>query len=346
MRLTKVITALVFGANLVAGGLIGRTTSGSDVEPASVIPTGPYGTIPVPDALSRRADGPDKTCGCIKKCSKRDYHVDPKNCARCLKCPRGKIADSKSGYKKCVSDRGQDDEEKRKRHDDKRKKWPQMKKLLTDKFNKGEPDRKKRQDERKQKRLGLCTVVAPLGMGWNFLKEVSDEFFDEGFLQGDDLLKLWPDDLKIKEWELDEWNDEDEEKFYKSDSFLGPWFKEIDKTAPSNIDIPDISKRVLEPDSAHNTLEARPVHKRFVQVLMGIIKGIVRAITGKIPKGKGGNYGKGDGAKAFDAFPEMKFGKGGKSAKKTSGEQSAKVKEMFDKGPMRACLERKGPTKS
>ena len=86
--------------------------------------------------------------------------------------------------------------------------------MLVDRFKDRGPDRKKRQDNRKLKRLALCAVVAPLGVDWHYLEEVADEFFDEDYLSSNDMLKHWPEDLTIEEWELDSWNDEDEEKFY------------------------------------------------------------------------------------------------------------------------------------
>lgn len=338
MRLARTAIALLVGANLVAAGVLGPLygTSNRLQSRASFIPASPSsGAI----GILPRA-GP--TCSCINKCARKDWHVDSKNCARCLPCPKGQVADSKSGYKRCVKDNGKtDDDDKKKRRQAKEKRWPAVKKILKDKFKDREPERKKRQDDRKLKRLGLCTVVAPLGISWDFLEEVADEFFDEDYLGSGEMLKHWPENLVIDEWELDAWNDGDEEKFYKGDAFLEPWIAHVNSTRSVPVTIVGIGrKREAGPEyGVSERLERRGIHKRFFQTLVSLIKGVATTVS-RGGRGKGGVSADG---KTLLPMPKMRFGARGKKGKKSREDQDGKIKEMLDKGPMRWCLEKRAP---
>lgn len=344
MRVAIVVKTVLVGANIVLAAVVGRAPwydVSAKPHPAVAFPPTDSSSDPVGlTGILRRAE---PSCGCIKKCARKNWHIDSQNCARCLPCPEGQIAESKSNYKRCTKNNEPKDDDKKKRRKAKEDKWPAVKKIMVDKFKDREPKRKERQDRRKLKRLGLCTIVAPFGVDWHYMKEVVDEFFDEDYLGSGDMLKHWPEDLVIEEWELDTWNDDDEETFYQDDRYLDPWVAHVNETRPLEIQFPwPRMKRDADANGGHGVvevLERRGIQKRFLQAIVSII----RSFAGKVGKGGRGKGGGGGGLKSA-AMPKFKIGRRGGKGKRSAAEQSAKIKDMLDKGPMRWCLERRTPT--
>lgn len=136
--------------------------------------------------------------------------------------------------------------------------------------------------------------------------------------------------MVIEEWELDSWDDENE-KFYQGDSYLEPWDLHVNETLPLQVVIPGtLAGCDADLDFAHNIPKPHThlrLHKRFLQDLVNVIKGT----AGKI--GRGGRCA---GRLVRPGLPKIKVGtRGGNEAKKSTAEQSAKVKDMLDKEPLK-----------
>ena len=182
-----------------------------------------------------------------------------------------------------------------------------------------------------------------MGINWDYLTEVADEFFDEDFLVSGNMLEHWPEGLVIEEWELDEWDNKDEEDFYQSDRFLESWEAHVNKTRPAYITIEGIGrKRDARPDGSFSTTKRPARHRGFQKRFFGQLVNLIKGVAGQVSKGGRGEGSGGRGSGGFATMPKFKFGVRGKG-KNSAAKQGDKVKDMLDKGPLRWCLERRGP---
>jgi len=362
MRVSKTLKMAIVAANLISAAFIGRPPHPAErfgnraqiqgYDGSRDMASSTSGHPSKPYIISRQDNNngnngnnnkpaQDDSCECKKKCQNKHYYIDPQNCSRCLRCEGSLVSDPKSGYKRCVPDNGQHDEDNKKRREKKEKKWPAMKRRMVSKFKEREPERKKRQQQRKIKRLSLCVPIAPLGIDLPFAEDVAGEFFDEEYLSSGDILEHWPRDLLIDEWELEAFDDAGEESFYNG-AYLDPWVRHVQ----SSVAYVTLSMRSLEENSMHRNADTdigtdldtnRDTHlrdKRFINGLISLIKGVANSVA--------------RGAKAAIPSrppPTMTFAKpgAGTAARATRVQQSAKVKEMLDKGPLRWCLEKRNP---
>ncbi|SPO06827.1 uncharacterized protein DNG_09521 [Cephalotrichum gorgonifer] len=78
--------------------------------------------------------------------------------------------------------------------------------------------------------MAAGVIVALMGIDWAFRQGVVGEFFDQEYFERGDILELWPEDLVVEEWELDTWNEEDEEEFCGDPKYLEPWERHLNST--------------------------------------------------------------------------------------------------------------------
>ena len=305
----------------------------SDIEPRNLEP----GLAPRQAGNNNGKKGNNgDTCECQTKCNNKNFVIDPKNCSRCIRCPNNKVADPKSNYKKCVPDSGQHDDDKKARRDEKEKKWPEKKKTMTKKFKDKTPDRKKRNDERKAKRMSLCVPVALLGMESFSASFYMDGFFTEEYLESGEIREYWPEDLVIEEWELEAWDDSEEEKFYNG-GYLDAWVdnaKEkwnMDEAGEeSKLKVRDVDTIPIPVIGGHHQ---RGLQKRRFVIVAQVVSSIMRT---------GGQRYAQMVRRRFDGFfrsrADMKLGKDTPAAT-----QAQAVQNLLKTGPLRWCLEKRTP---
>ena len=278
-------------------------------------------------------NGNGDTCECVTKCPNKHLYIDPKNCSRCLRCPGNKVADPKSNYEKCVPDHGQTEDDAQKRREDKENKWPDKKKRMSEKFKGRTSDRKKNNDERKAKRMSLCVPIATMGLKGYVARLYMNGFFSEEYLESGEIVEYWPEDLVIEEWELDTWDDADEETFYNG-GYLDAW---VDYAAETwNVDEweTDLARRDTHSDPTPTVgRHRRDLQKRRVSVL---VRGVVWSIQSI-------------GNRRYLDFVTRQFkdflGNRGPTLGngKSREAQGKAVKGMMYDGPLQWCLRRQTP---
>lgn len=274
-------------------------------------------------------------CECKTKCKNKHYVIDSNNCARCIRCADGMVSDARPNCKRCVKDDGQHDTDKKARREEREKKWPEKKKRMTKKFKEKAPERKKRNDERKTRRMSLCVPIAIMGMGPFHANMYMDGFFSEDYLKSGEILQYWPEALVIHEWELDEWDDADEESFYTGD-FLDASVDNAKETWDLENLGEGLDQRGLDtsPVPVRGGIHRRHLEKRRWFRLVGeVVSSIVRASVKKLPEHIRRKFGG-----FFNNRGEAKLGKG-----ETRARQGGAVKNMLEKGPLRWCLQKQTP---
>jgi hypothetical protein len=177
-------------------------------------------------------------------------------------------------------------------------------------------------------------------MGAAFAASVADEFFDEEYIETGEILEHWPEDLEIEEWELDTWNDEDEEKFYQG-SFAEGWVKFADETWEADSTVVEVRNAVAmpAPEGQYGAIAVRSsehhLEKRFFQ-LIALVLGVAARIGMAVAN---------IATRVAPAVMRIgtRAGRGGRKAKADKAAQGSKVKEMKDKGPLKWCLNKRGP---
>ncbi|SPO02482.1 uncharacterized protein DNG_05155 [Cephalotrichum gorgonifer] len=343
-----IVKSILLAASLAGATILGRVSSPGlkgtyDIARMALSPISLDTTFSVPSIIARQpaADKPKgDSCSCIKKCGDKHWYIDPKTCSRCKPCSGSLVADPKSQYKRCTRDRGDDDNDKKRHRDAKERKWPAIKRILNDKFKDREPERKRRQDDRKIKRLSLCVIIAPMCIDWAFRQGVVDEFFDQEYFESGEILQYWSEDLVVEEWELDSWDEEDEENFYSDPGYLEPWERHLNSMRSAYVVSDGTILNGRDRPNAESQPSGMPTPARgYKRFLGGLFNGLI-STAGKVGRVTGGSA-----SKAIDKIPPMKFGTRGGSAprKATNAQQGAKVKEMLDKGPLRWCLDKRSP---
>ena len=312
--------------------LVGKVNGAEGGQADSSGPLTEYVTL-APRQAGDNGNNKGDTCECLTKCPNKHLHIDPKNCSRCIRCPANKVADPKSNYEKCVPDHGQTGDDAKKRREHKEEKWPKKKKRMAQKFKDKAPDRKKTIDKRKARRMSLCVPVAIMGLEPWVASTYMDGFFSEDYLESDDVLEYWPEGLVIEEWELETWNDADEETFYTG-GYLDVWVDyALEKWGVGEFDT-DLDKRGVDSDAVPTVgRHRRGLQKRRVVVL---IRGVIHSIQSIANK----RYAESVSRK-FDNF----FGNRGPTLGKgrSRERQGTAVKGMRDSGPLQWCLRRETP---
>ena len=281
---------------------------------------------------------------CRKRCSNRYMIIHPTKCKKCIRCPKGRIANRT--WKRCVRDDDPDGKKEKERQYQKKKREETAKSRKKRNYEKTKEHKIDERKDRKRGRVGRCLPLVPLAMGPEAAGLYADEFFHEDWLEeADSLLPLWDKDVRL-EPELT-WDDED--VLYEEEDYVNSW---VD-TGNSKVPDAKIRKRVpvahTEVAIAHSTSDASMqyrgttdvtahpvVQKRFLHL---IIMAIVRVATAA-----GTAAARAGGAILRVTGNTIKIAAKGSKPKKTPKEQFDGAKEIAKSQYWKQCLRRQKPT--
>ncbi|KAM0335640.1 hypothetical protein ACHAQA_000689 [Verticillium albo-atrum] len=233
MRLSKACKALFFIANHIFAahiprvvGIPGRIQNENHNDPHDVVQTSHRGrSTHVPSILSalfaRQQDGTCKRCQ--ETCTAGTI-VDKNDCSRCTRCPPGHRAHS--NFKECVKisaeDRNREFSNKKTRLVMDQREWRfwEKKDAQDNEYKKAAERRKDNEVRNKVRRMGRCLPLVALVAGAEITQEfdISDDFFDEKFLEDGALIELWPEDVDIEPW-----SDDSTDAIFEKDEFVQAW---------------------------------------------------------------------------------------------------------------------------